>query len=224
MKSPIATLLVVLPVCGCVFVFIATYGSGWLDGRSIQDIHTDFISHLGLPVEMDGNAFRWLFTTGFILASCVITSVAICKHYLMTKLWKYPLFNTLLLIFGCINLSLMAIFPAIAVHWYGAVHEITAVVAIICFVTWQITDEVNWMQYMRHRKKQFKLHDYVFAVYGFTLPILSFLLFGLWVFMPRNSTCEVNQAVYCEWLGFDALIMGFITQSIHGIYIYRFVL
>eukprot|EP01084_Bolivina_argentea_P019868 36939_1 len=135
-----------------------------------------------------------------ILANFTLALGTVIKYHLMNKLWKYPKCIIILFASGSIMLILNLLLSMRLLAEFG----------IIVIILGQIYDACHWLKYLQTLQHNFKYHHYLSISYSFILPFAAFILFFISQF-PVSKTIE-NISILC-------LAFGFITQSIHALYI-----
>ena len=213
-------LLVISPVIGIIFVLIGIYGTAYGDDWSQARIYGHDISDLGTTWSPD----RFIFAIGFTIASIIIIFGSILKIQLMSYVWRLScilITNMVLMSIGAGFLILMAWSPY-NINWF--LHMIGAVMGILITLLAQILDTIYWYRYcyfMHYLDKQL----YFLTLYSMICLISSLTFFIIWMESEEASYDKVDyekiEKHWCEWMGLLFAILGFLTQSIHGLSIYN---
>ena len=216
----LAKTLVVFPLIGIIFIALAIYGTACEDKWSEQQLYSHDISDLGTT----WSKYRIIFAIGFTVASSIIICGSIIKIYLIANIWQLSgalICNMALMSFGAIMLVVMAWTPY-DINWF--VHMIGAVFGIFITLLALFLDGIYWYKYVTNTHSLGKLF-YILTAYLLICLSASLTFFILWI-KGESDSYSVDDAVHKrkawgEWLGLLFGVLGFLTQSVHGICIHQ---
>ena len=216
----VAKLLIASPVIGIVFAITGIYGTAIENGWTERKLYDHDISDLGTT----WSKYRIIFSLGFTFASLIIMFGSIIKIYLMSKLWKVScslITNMVLMSIGAAFLIIMAWTPY-DIDWF--LHMMGAVLGIMITLLAQILDTFYWYRYCKFMH-WLRKRLYILTLYSLLCLLSSLTFFIVWMESEQASYDKPDwqkiHKPWCEWVGLLFAILGFLTQSGHGIYIYK---
>ena len=207
----LAKLLILAPWIASVFMVGGIYATCIDDKWSLRTMYDYSISSLGGSTSHN----RGIFAVGFSIASLILIGSVFIKFHLMSTDWQKTAsmkFNLCLTTIGSLMLVLMAWSPD---DLYGTwtLHFIGAFGGISLLLISQSVDSVHWYQYCKH-KQSVDIWTILLSAYSTVCVLSSAAFFGLW-----TSDLMVS---WPEWLGFMFIVLGYMSQSVHGCRLYRF--
>eukprot|EP01084_Bolivina_argentea_P195986 336070_1 len=225
----LAKILFVVQLIGIAGVCLATYGTIYLNGYNVEDCYKGYVSNLGTVYNHNYHTDRTYnkfynnnvtFKAGFTIAGLCIVVGALIKIYLMGQIWKLSClvkFNTISFIAGAICLILMSWIPYDSPdtdYDHNLYHMIFAVCGITAIVVTQILDAIYWFSYMQYKQINHGYICYLLHSYSFLCPLLSIIFYG------GNALEIILEYKYGQWIGVLFITLGFISPTIHSIFIH----
>jgi len=204
--SPVssAKALVMAPLVGITIVLSGIYVSAFQHSWSSQYLNHFDISDVAT-------------TIGFTIGSIFTVLSSINKIYLCAKQWTLTLslvVNMLLMAFGGIMLIMMAWSPY---HIRWSIHAAGVITGISVTLLAQILDTIYWYTFCRFTGSV-NVCCIVLTVYSSICVALSLSFFVLW--MQSDEFVDGAATPWSEWMGILFTVLGFLTQTAHGVVIY----
>lgn len=213
----LAKLLIACPLLGLGTILAGIYATASENAWDINVLYDYSISSLGAMKSYHRLIFAVCFT---VFCSLIMLSVLI-KWYLIRFCWKTnlsQLVNVFMVFLGATMLSVMAWTPR---ELDNVLHYAAACAGISLCLMSQMLDIVHWFSFCKQGDSA-NCALYIVTVYSTLCVLLSIAFFCVWLQDTWNEQPTVN-APLCEWLGMLMAVLGFLTQSVHGIFLHRFV-